>query len=69
MEDMKLIIDVDTGVDDAEAIMMALTNPDVHVLAITCVSGNTGVDQAVYNTHWVLDLWKRPEVRSPFRLY
>ena len=61
---MKLIIDVDTGVDDAEAIMMALSRSDVQVLAITCVSGNTNVDQAVYNTQRVLHVCKATEVSS-----
>lgn len=59
---MKLIIDVDTGVDDAEAIMMAVTHPDVEVLAITCVSGNTNVDQAMMNTYRVLSMCNATQV-------
>ncbi|KAH3796343.1 hypothetical protein DPMN_149911 [Dreissena polymorpha] len=31
----KLLIDTDAGVDDAQAILMALKNPDVDVIGIT----------------------------------
>ncbi|PWA32303.1 hypothetical protein CCH79_00013165 [Gambusia affinis] len=34
----KLILDVDTGVGDAQAIMIALTAPDVEVLGITAAT-------------------------------
>ena len=45
----KLIIDCDTGVDDAVALLMALDAP-VDLLAITCVNGNCSIDEAVNNT-------------------
>jgi len=35
-----VILDVDTGVDDALAILYATRHPDVSVLGITCVDGN-----------------------------
>ncbi|XP_052811196.1 inosine-uridine preferring nucleoside hydrolase-like isoform X2 [Mya arenaria] len=50
----KLIIDVDTGVDDAQAIMLALSQPEIDVLAITCVSGNVHLDLVCTNTLKVL---------------
>lgn len=53
----KVILDVDTGVDDAQAIMMTLTCAHADLLAVTCVSGNTDVDQAMINTHRVLAQW------------
>jgi purine nucleosidase len=43
------VIDTDTGSDDAVALAMALRHPDVHVAAITVVSGNVPLDQAVQN--------------------
>ena len=46
----KIIIDCDTGVDDAQAILMAVLTEDVEVLAITCVAGNTTVEQAAKNS-------------------
>lgn len=53
---MRLIIDTDAGVDDAEAIMLALHHSDVTVEAITTVSGNTHVDKVVRNVFTVLDI-------------
>jgi purine nucleosidase len=48
----KLLIDTDTASDDAVALVLALTDPRVDVLAITVVAGNVtlhqGVDNAVY---------------------
>ncbi|XP_022085827.1 inosine-uridine preferring nucleoside hydrolase-like [Acanthaster planci] len=57
-----LVIDCDAGVDDAHALMVALSNHDTEVLAITCVKGNVNVDQVWYNVHRVLDACDRPEV-------
>ena len=50
----KLLIDVDCGVDDAQAIMIALATPNVTVLGITCVHGNTNVENVCKNTLRVL---------------
>ncbi|MDO4500556.1 MAG: nucleoside hydrolase [Erysipelotrichaceae bacterium] len=45
----KIIIDTDTGSDDAVAIMMCLRDPGVEVLALTTVSGNVPLEQATLN--------------------
>ena len=59
----KVIIDCDTGVDDAQAIMMALASSEtLDILGITCVSGNTHVKQACRNTLRVLNVCGRLEV-------
>lgn len=58
---MDVILDVDTGVDDALAILLAIRSPQLRVRAITCVAGNVGVDQAVVNTLKVLDAAGAPE--------
>ena len=50
-----ILLDVDTGVDDALAILFAARNPDLNLLGISCVAGNTNVDQVVRNTLKVLD--------------
>ncbi len=52
----KMVIDFDAGVDDAIALMLALHSPDIHLLAITCVAGNTTVDNVCVNTARVLQL-------------
>ncbi len=57
-----LIIDVDTGVDDALGILYAEASPEVELTACTCVTGNVGVDQAAENTLRVLELAGRGDV-------
>ena len=48
-------MDVDTGVDDALALLLAARSPDLRIKGITCVSGNVPVDLVVRNT---LDIMK-----------
>ena len=43
------LIDTDTASDDAVAILMALSAPDVRVLGLTTVAGNVGLEQATRN--------------------
>jgi purine nucleosidase len=50
------LIDTDTASDDAVALVMALTYPDVQVEAITAVSGNVHVDQAVQNALYTVEI-------------
>lgn len=45
----KIIIDTDTGSDDAVAILMALREPTVEVVAVTTVCGNVNMEQATIN--------------------
>ena len=56
------MIAVDTGVDDAEAIMLALSCPDIEVMAITCVAGNVDIDKVCLNTLKVLKVCERLDV-------
>jgi len=35
----KVWLDVDTGVDDAHAILLALRSPELEVIGISCVAG------------------------------
>jgi len=55
MNKTSIILDVDTGIDDAFAVLFAALHPDINLLGITCVDGNTNVDQVVANTLKVLD--------------
>ncbi len=50
-----VILDVDTGVDDALAILLAVRHPALDVRAITCTGGNAPLAQVVENTLRVLD--------------
>ena len=55
MTPIPVIIDCDTGIDDAFALLFAVRSPAIDLRAVTCVAGNTGVDQVVANTCYVLD--------------
>jgi purine nucleosidase/ribosylpyrimidine nucleosidase len=58
----KLILDCDTGTDDAVAIMLAALHPDLDLVAVTTVNGNVEVQYCTDNTLRVLDHIGRPEV-------
>lgn len=57
-----VILDVDTGTDDAVAIMLAALHPDIDLLACTTVWGNRPVSFTTDNTLRVLDHIGRPDV-------
>jgi inosine-uridine nucleoside N-ribohydrolase len=47
-------MDVDTGIDDAIAIIMALQSPEIEIIGITTVSGNVTAKAAALNTLGIL---------------
>jgi purine nucleosidase len=51
-----LLIDTDTGIDDAVAIALAASLPSLHLVAITTVHGNTDVARATRNAREVARL-------------
>lgn len=51
---MRMIIDTDAGIDDAIAIMMALTHPAVTVEAITTLTGNVHISNVNPNVFSIL---------------
>lgn len=50
-----LIMDVDTGIDDAFALMFAVRHPGLELRAVTCVNGNCGIERVLANTRYALD--------------
>ena len=52
----RLILDVDTGTDDAVALMLAALHPDLELVAATTVNGNNPVVNCTDNTLRVFDL-------------
>jgi len=60
MKPKKVIIDCDTGTDDAQALLVALKSPCFDVIGITTVAGNVSVDQVTSNTIKVLDIAGAP---------
>jgi purine nucleosidase/pyrimidine-specific ribonucleoside hydrolase len=51
-----LILDCDPGHDDALAILLAVADPAVELLAVTTVAGNQTVDKCTLNARRVLSL-------------
>ena len=68
-----VILDCDTGTDDAVAIMLAALHPDLDLLGVTTVWGNHDVRHTTDNTLRVLDHVGRGDVpvhsgcQAPFR--
>lgn len=58
----KLILDVDTGTDDAVALMVAALSHDLELVGATTVNGNTTIDYTTENTLRVFDWIGRPEI-------
>lgn len=57
-----VIIDTDPGIDDAIAILLALASPEVEVLGVTTVAGNTTLRNTTANAIRVLDLAGRHDI-------
>lgn len=52
----RLIIDTDTGSDDAVALIMGLKSEDLHIEAITTVCGNVPLKQATKNAMMTVEV-------------
>jgi purine nucleosidase len=53
-----VFVDVDTGVDDALALVYLLASPDADVVGIASTGGNVGVEQVCENNFGLLELCK-----------
>lgn len=60
MSRRRVLLDVDTGVDDALAITLAVRSPELEVVGITTVSGNVPVARCTANTLLVLEMLGAP---------
>ena len=49
------VLDVDTGLDDALALLLALRSPELDVIGVTTVAGNVALPDVLRNTRYVLD--------------
>lgn len=52
---MKIILDMDPGIDDAVALLIALNNPKLNVLAVTAANGNVNVNRSAYNALRIIE--------------
>ncbi|WP_307812324.1 nucleoside hydrolase, partial [Phycicoccus sp. CSK15P-2] len=62
MSPTPVVLDVDTGVDDACALLLAALHPDLDLRAVTCVGGNAPLADVVRNTLTVLGTAGRADV-------
>ncbi|MEM1007312.1 MAG: nucleoside hydrolase, partial [Pseudomonadota bacterium] len=51
---MKMIIDTDPGIDDALAIAYAVAAPEIELVGLTTVFGNTHIHQSSRNARFLL---------------
>ncbi len=58
----KIIIDCDPGIDDALALMLALSSPELNILGITTVSGNVPACMGAENALKVLKQMNRLDI-------
>ena len=57
-----LLIDCDTGIDDALALLYAAASPEAEIVGVSCVAGNVELADVVHNTLAVLELAGRADV-------
>lgn len=60
-----IIIDCDAGVDDALALIILIAahkQKQIQIKAITCVNGNTAVNNVIKNVFRTLDVCKATDV-------
>lgn len=57
-----IILDVDTGIDDALALLYACASPEAELVAVTCSSGNATLEDTARNTRVMLELAGRTDV-------
>jgi purine nucleosidase len=59
---MPVFLDVDTGVDDALALVYLLASPEAELVGIACTAGNVAVDQVCRNNLGLLELCQAPAI-------
>ena len=57
-----LILDVDTGIDDMIALLIAATSPELALRGVTCVAGNVEIHHVARNTGKILRMVGRGDV-------
>jgi purine nucleosidase len=57
-----VILDVDTGIDDMIALLIAATAPELNLRGVTCVAGNVELQHVARNTGTLLQLVGRGDV-------
>lgn len=58
----KVIIDTDPGVDDAFALLLAMSSPEIDLLAVTAVAGNVPLDVTLRNALRLVEIAGRTDI-------
>lgn len=58
----RVVMDVDTGIDDLVALLIAATAPEINLRGVTCVAGNVELQHVARNTGKILRLAGRGEI-------
>lgn len=61
-EARQVILDVDTGIDDMVALLIAATAPELNLRGVTCVAGNVEIHHVARNTGKILQMVGRADV-------
>ncbi|MFH5879503.1 nucleoside hydrolase [Arthrobacter sp. NA-172] len=73
-EAVSLLVDCDTGIDDALALAYLCSQPQVELVAVSSTPGNVAAEQVARNNLSLLELCGRPDVpvaigaRAPLRI-
>lgn len=59
---IKVIVDTDTGVDDAMGCALALRSPELDVVAFTSIFGNVSVEMTTENTAYLMEVYGRTDI-------
>jgi purine nucleosidase len=62
MEARPVILDVDTGIDDMVALLIAARAPELNLRGVTCVAGNVEIHHVARNTGKILQMVGRHDV-------
>ncbi|WP_280314152.1 nucleoside hydrolase, partial [Nocardia wallacei] len=54
------MMDVDTGIDDALALLYLLASPEAEITGIAATAGNVATAQVAANNLALLELWRAP---------
>jgi purine nucleosidase len=57
-----ILFDTDPGIDDAMALMLAFSSPEINIIGLTTVFGNTTIEGTTRNAQNLLDYVGRPDI-------
>ncbi|MFC3964975.1 nucleoside hydrolase [Nocardia jiangsuensis] len=59
---MRILLDVDTGIDDSLALLYLLAAPEAEIVGIASTAGNVAADRVAANNLAWLDICRAPEI-------